>query len=249
MSRASIARLLTGSAVIAAALLGIGARPVLADQSGQGPSLTPSPAPSPSPSPSPSALMLPTPAPTPSPAPNPGRSAWPTPSGDGAVQVRELPGDAAGGATGEKSVRQAEQAAPVAIVDDEFRPSELTVTAGTTVVWTNQGQHSHTVTANDRAFDSGTLEGGQTFSVTFDEVGRVPYYCQIHGEPGSGMNGVVIVQAAPEEEAVQESPASGSDVLARTGLDPTPLGIAALGLAIVGLVALRLGRTSTDERR
>ena len=167
------------------------------------------------------------------------------------MKVRGLPGDigVAGGVTGERSVRQAGQAASVAAVDNEFRPAQLTVTVGTTVVWTNQGQHPHTVTADDRAFDSGTLEGGQTFSATFDEVGRVPYYCQIHGEPGSGMIGVVIVQAASEDEADQGSPASESDPLARTGLDPIPLGIAALGLAIVGLVALRFGRASIGEGR
>lgn len=167
------------------------------------------------------------------------------------MKVREDPSDVgvAGGVAEERSVRQAEQAASVAVVDDDFRPTLLTVTLGATVVWTNQGQHPHTVTAADRAFDSGTLEGGQTFEVTFDEVGTVPYYCQIHGEPGSGMTGVVTVQAAPGEEADQGSPASESDPLARTGLDPIPLGIAALGLAIVGLVALRFGRASIGEGR
>jgi len=166
------------------------------------------------------------------------------------VKVRGLPGiGVAGGVTGGRSVRQAGQAASVAAVDDEFRAAQLTVTVGTTVVWTNQGQHPHTVTANDRAFDSGTLEGGQTFSVTFDEVGGVPYYCQIHGEPGSGMTGLVIVQAASEDGADQGSPASGSDPLAGTGLDPIPLGIAALGLAFVGLFAIRFGRRPMGERR
>jgi len=63
------------------------------------------------------------------------------------------------------------------------------------------------------------------------------------------MTGLVIVQAASEDEADQGSPASESDPLARTGLDPIPLGIAALVLAIVGLVALRFGRTSIGEGR
>jgi len=115
-------------------------------------------------------------------------------------------------------------------------------------VWTNEGQNPHTVTANDRAFDSGTFESGQTFSVTFDQVGQVPYYCQIHGEPGSGMTGVVIVRAAPEEEE-GVSPTPGSDGLPATGVDPIPLVILALVLAITGLAALRAARRATDGRR
>ena len=137
----------------------------------------------------------------------------------------------------------------MAAIDDEFRPTPLTVTAGTTVVWTNQGQNPHTVTANDRAFDSGTLEPGQTFSVTFDEAGQVPYYCQIHGEPGSGMTGVVIVQAAPAEGANEEPPAPGSDGLPATGFDPIPLAVAALVLAALGLGALLAARRVLDGRR
>lgn len=136
----------------------------------------------------------------------------------------------------------------VAAIDDEFRPTPVTVIVGTTVVWTNQGQNPHTVTANDRAFDSGTLESGQTFSVSFDQVGQVPYYCQIHGQPGSGMIGVVIVQAAPEEEG-GGSPSPSSDGLPATGVDPIPLAIAALVLAIGGLIALRVGRRATDGGR
>jgi hypothetical protein len=137
----------------------------------------------------------------------------------------------------------------VEIVDDSFSPTQLTVTVGTTVIWTHRGRHPHTVTADDRSFDSGTLERGQTFSVALDKVDRVPYYCQIHGEPGSGMVGLVIVRAAPGEGEDPGSPTPGAEVLAGTGLDPRPLGIAAIWMAIVGLVALRLGRRATGEGR
>lgn len=139
----------------------------------------------------------------------------------------------------------------MAAVDDAFRPLELTVTVGTEVVWTNEGGSPHTVTADDRAFDSGTLEPGQTFSVTFDRVGRVPYYCQIHGAPGSGMFGVVIVQAAPTEEpggGDGVTPATEPDALARTGADAIGLGLGALGLMVAGLALLRAGGRATRER-
>lgn len=135
-------------------------------------------------------------------------------------------------------------------VDNEFRPSQLTVTVGTRVVWTNEGQNPHTVTADDRAFHSGTLESGRTLSVTFDEVGTIPYYCQIHGEPGSGMFGVVIVEPAPAGQGDQSPGATpSSDALAGTGIDPIPLLLAALGVAVAGLLALRVGRSAPAWRR
>ncbi len=144
--------------------------------------------------------------------------------------------------------QHAKGTAAVAVADNEFRPMQLTVTVGATVVWRHEGQNPHTVTADDRAFDSGTLESG-TFSVTFDEAGTVPYYCQIHGEPGSGMFGIVVVQAAPAEGGDQDqaSPAPDTNDLPRTGLEPIPLVMAALGLAMVGLLLLRRARNATGE--
>jgi hypothetical protein len=130
----------------------------------------------------------------------------------------------------------------VAIVDDAFRPTPVTVVVGTTIVWTNEGQNPHTVTANDRAFDSGTLEPGRTFSVTFDEIGQVPYYCQIHGEPGSGMTGLVVVQGSPDEDEGGSPSSAPPDALAATGADPIAPAIAALVIGTVGLGALWAAR-------
>jgi hypothetical protein len=122
---------------------------------------------------------------------------------------------------------------------------ELTVAAGTRVVWTNVGQNPHTVTANERAFDSGTLESGETFAVSFDDVGRVPYYCQIHGEPGSGMFGLVIVRPA-QDEGKGAPPTGSTDDLAATGLDPTSLALLAGSLG-VGLLSLLMGRARSGK--
>jgi len=162
------------------------------------------------------------------------------------------PGSSRGDTTSPEARARANQPREaVAAVDDAFRPMELTVTVGTEIVWTNQGNNPHTVTADDRAFDSGTLESGQSFSVAFDRIGRVPYYCQIHGEPGSGMFGVLIVRAAPaeqEERADEVTPTAGPDELARTGIGTMELGLTALGLAVGGLVVLRMGRRAMRER-
>ena len=71
-----------------------------------------------------------------------------------------------------------------------FSPSNLSVTAGTTVKWTNNDGMTHTVTSNDGAsFDSGNLGAGSSFSHTFSAAGTFPYHCTIH----SSMTGTITV--------------------------------------------------------
>ncbi len=85
----------------------------------------------------------------------------------------------------------------VGVGDSTFDPATLTVAVGDTVTWTVSSGMPHTVTADDGAFDSGTLTDGDTFSFTFDTPGTYPYYCLFHGAPGGiGMSGVVVVEAA-----------------------------------------------------
>lgn len=231
MPRVRFGGLLLGLAVAALAIHSAGAAPALAASSGEGSSSTPAP-----PTLAPPAPSEPTPTPTVS-APDPRAS--PSPSDESPAEAGPSDPDIADVDRETPPARQAKGVTAVEVADNEFRPTQLTVTVGAEVVWTLDGQNPHTVTADDRAFDSGTLEDGQTFSVIFDEVGRVPYYCQIHGEPGSGMFGVVIVRAAQEEQEDPASPASGSNDLPRTGLDPIPLALAALGLTLAGLLCLR----------
>jgi plastocyanin len=75
-----------------------------------------------------------------------------------------------------------------------FEPQTISVTAGTTVTWTNQDAILHTVTAGTSAkpgtmFDS-KLDGiGSTFDFTFSKPGSYPYHCSIH----EVMQGVVNV--------------------------------------------------------
>ncbi len=68
----------------------------------------------------------------------------------------------------------------VPIQDFFFDPADATVEAGTSVVWFNQGQEPHTVTADDGSFDSGVLNPGDSFMVTFLGSGTLTYHCEIH---------------------------------------------------------------------
>lgn len=69
---------------------------------------------------------------------------------------------------------------------------------GTTVTWINNDTVSHTVTADDASFDSGTLQPGQSYSRTFLGIAigsNVPYHCAIHG--AASMSGSVLIQGEP----------------------------------------------------
>jgi len=90
----------------------------------------------------------------------------------------------------------------VAVEDFFFTPDELYVNAGDTVTWTWTGEAPHNVTPVEEGIfePSETITEG-TFSVTFDEVGEVAYYCSLHADPDGleGMVGLVKVLAQGEE--------------------------------------------------
>ena len=78
----------------------------------------------------------------------------------------------------------------VSITDDkDFLPEDLTINVGDTVVWTNNDDSPHTVTADDDEFNSGNLAEGATWSYTFTEAGTYDYRCNYH----SSMTGSVTV--------------------------------------------------------
>jgi len=69
----------------------------------------------------------------------------------------------------------------VSIKDVNFSPKELKIKKGDTVVWTNNDERDHTVTADDdKSFKSGNLADGATFKLKFDKPGRYKYHCEYH---------------------------------------------------------------------
>jgi plastocyanin len=89
-------------------------------------------------------------------------------------------GGGSGGQAGSGAVR---------IADFAFAPDSSDVKVGDSLKWTNQDGTTHTVTADDGAFDSGNLAGGKSFSFTFDQAGTFAYHCKIH----QSMTGTVVV--------------------------------------------------------
>jgi plastocyanin len=76
-------------------------------------------------------------------------------------------------------------------VDNHFMPSKLTVTAGTTVTWMNNGTNFHTTTSFDGLWDSGVKGHGEAYSFTFDKPGTYKFYCRQHIL--QGMSGTITV--------------------------------------------------------
>jgi amicyanin len=71
-----------------------------------------------------------------------------------------------------------------------FGPAEVTVTAGTTITWTNRDDIPHNVVSPEQKFKSRVLDTDQMFSHTFDVAGTYKYYCSIHPR----MTGQIVVR-------------------------------------------------------
>ncbi len=89
----------------------------------------------------------------------------------------------------------------------KFEPAQVTVPAGSTVLWRNASAVQHTVTADPAraqtasnvqlpsgavSFGSESLVLGQTFAQPLTVAGEYRYVCRIH--EGSGMVGIVTVE-------------------------------------------------------
>jgi plastocyanin len=71
-----------------------------------------------------------------------------------------------------------------------FGPQTLTVSVGTTVVWTNSDDIPHTVVSTDGVFKSKVRDTDEKFSYTFTKAGTYSYFCSVHPK----MTGKVVVQ-------------------------------------------------------
>lgn len=94
----------------------------------------------------------------------------------------------------------------VSVEDNFFTPANITVPAGTMVVWTDNGSNPHTVTSGTPSaatglFDSGTLSGGGKFNFTFTKAGTYQYFCKFHGN--IGMVGSVTVTCSTKAQLLK----------------------------------------------
>ena len=73
-------------------------------------------------------------------------------------------------------------AAPVDIVNFEFKPQKVVVKPGTTVTWTNRDTAIHDIkdTSALATPQSKDLAKGDTFAITYAQPGSYSYICGIH---------------------------------------------------------------------
>ncbi len=96
-----------------------------------------------------------------------------------------------------------------------FAPADLTIAAGSEVVWLNQDGAPHNVTFVDSSIASDNFFQGDSFAATFTEPGVYQIYCTLHGSPdGSGMASTVTVLA--------ESAANTAVIAAAPTANPVP---------------------------
>lgn len=81
----------------------------------------------------------------------------------------------------------------VEMIDNVFKPRIVRVPVGGNVEWTNEGRSVHDVVADDGSFASERLQPGDAFEAVFPEAGAFPFHCSLHGAPGAGMIGIVLV--------------------------------------------------------
>jgi plastocyanin len=106
----------------------------------------------------------------------------------------------------------------VTIADFHFTPPSTTVHVGDTITWTNDGPSSHTATARDGSFDTGTLSKGQSASHTFTKPGTFAYVCTIH----PFMHGTITVLAAAASTPAPTTPAAPTTTTAPSTTSSAP---------------------------
>jgi plastocyanin len=76
----------------------------------------------------------------------------------------------------------------VTISNFAFDPAVLKIKQGTTVTWVNNDSVPHPIKSD--FFSSDSLNKGQSFSFTFNNIGNFDYLCSIHPT----MKGLIIVE-------------------------------------------------------
>lgn len=90
------------------------------------------------------------------------------------------------------TAKAADQSGSTAVKIDNFSfgPPTLTVSAGTTVTWTNNDDVPHTVVSDEKLFKSKALDTDDKFSYTFTKPGTYNYFCSVHPK----MTAKIVVQ-------------------------------------------------------
>ena len=85
----------------------------------------------------------------------------------------------------------------VPMLDNVFRYQILRIEPGELVYWINEGRSLHDIVADDGGWASEHVAPGEEFERAFDTPGVYAYHCSLHGSPGVGMTGILVVGDVP----------------------------------------------------
>jgi plastocyanin len=121
--------------------------------------------------------------------------------------------------------------ATVTLAEFAFTPAHMTVAAGATLTFRNDGAALHTATSDDGAIDSGYLEPGASFRTTLSQPGTVRFVCSLHPQMAMTVTVAAGGVAAPSASPPAPSPTSTPDASEDPSATP---GILEAGVGIVG---------------
>jgi plastocyanin len=78
----------------------------------------------------------------------------------------------------------------VNIVSFSFKPTPVTISAGSAITWTNQDAAQHTILSDTGVFQSAALDTNGKFTTKLDTPGTYAYHCSIH----PSMKGTIVVK-------------------------------------------------------
>lgn len=94
--------------------------------------------------------------------------------------------------TGRAAIIRSMTETQIIVSGKEFKPSIITIPAGTTVTWINHGGEAHSVTSSTGIFNGELGPVNGSFNYTFNQSGSYEYHCDIFDY--HVMTGRVVVQ-------------------------------------------------------
>ena len=88
--------------------------------------------------------------------------------------------DSSSSASSTSSAATSGSGTAISIKNFQFSPDPIKVKAGAEITVTNDDGTAHTLTADDKSFETGNLDGGAKQRITVDKPGKYAYHCAIH---------------------------------------------------------------------
>jgi plastocyanin len=90
--------------------------------------------------------------------------------GGGSAKTNASGGSAGSATAGDKII----------IKDFAYAPADLAVKVGQAITVTNEDSAVHTITADDKSFDTGDLAKGKSMTIKISKPGKYTYICTYH---------------------------------------------------------------------